>query len=78
MRTFFLMLTLVMTSAASVNAQLIIGSATKDPHAGAILDLASGGQNNLGLLLPNVELDNDASVFTLGSNDPSNPATAVG
>jgi uncharacterized protein (TIGR02145 family) len=59
------MLPLVMTGAASVNAQVIIGSASKDPHAGAILDLASGGQNDLGLLLPNVRLSVDATKFVL-------------
>jgi uncharacterized protein (TIGR02145 family) len=67
LRTFFLTLALVVIGAASVNAQVIIGSASKDPHAGSILDLASGGQNNLGLLLPNVQLNNDASTFVLVS-----------
>jgi uncharacterized protein (TIGR02145 family) len=63
---FYLVLALVMMSAASVNAQVLIGGAASDePHAGSILDLASGGQTNMGLLLPNVELNDDASEFVL-------------
>jgi uncharacterized protein (TIGR02145 family) len=51
-----------------MNAQVLIGGTASDnPHAGAILDLASGGQNNLGLLLPNVQLSSDASEFVLAS-----------
>ncbi|MDR0412343.1 MAG: hypothetical protein LBH61_00870 [Dysgonamonadaceae bacterium] len=65
-KSFYLMLTLVMTGAASVNAQVLIGgTASDEPHSGAILDLASGGQNNLGMLLPTVELSDDASEFVL-------------
>jgi uncharacterized protein (TIGR02145 family) len=68
-----------MTGTASVNAQVLIGSASKDPHAGSILDLASGGQNNLGLLLPNVALTNDASAFVLGNSvDDAQKAAARG
>jgi uncharacterized protein (TIGR02145 family) len=58
------MLALVVMGAASVNAQVLIGgTASDEPHSSAILDLASGGQNNLGMLLPNVELDADATAF---------------
>jgi uncharacterized protein (TIGR02145 family) len=65
-KSFCLMLMLVITGAASVNAQVLIGgTASDEPHAGSILDLASGGQNNLGMLLPNVALTNDASEFVL-------------
>jgi uncharacterized protein (TIGR02145 family) len=64
--SFYLMLALVMMSAASVNAQVLIGGTASDvPHSGAILDLTSGRNNNLGLLLPNVELSDDASEFAL-------------
>jgi uncharacterized protein (TIGR02145 family) len=77
-KLFYLVLALVITGAASVNAQVIIGSASEDPHAGAILDLASGRNSNLGLLLPNVQLGNEASAFTLGSNGSSDLTTATG
>ncbi|GHT52013.1 hypothetical protein FACS189440_21600 [Bacteroidia bacterium] len=50
----FLMLTLLIWSAASMNAQVNIGS-TDDPQPGAILDLSQGSQK-LGLILPNVPL----------------------
>jgi uncharacterized protein (TIGR02145 family) len=65
-KTLFWMLTLVMMSAASVNAQVIIGGdGIKDPHAGAGLDLSPLGTQKLGLLLPNVELTDDAEEFAL-------------
>ncbi|GHT04963.1 hypothetical protein FACS189440_01460 [Bacteroidia bacterium] len=50
----FLMLTLLIWSAASMNAQVNIGS-TDGPQPGAILDLSQGSQK-LGLILPNVPL----------------------
>jgi uncharacterized protein (TIGR02145 family) len=80
LRTFYLMLTLLMTGAASVNAQVLIGgTASDEPHSGAILDLASGGQNNLGMLLPNVPLTNDATAFVLVANADDNvKQTATG
>jgi uncharacterized protein (TIGR02145 family) len=69
MRLFFLMLTLVITGAVSVNAQVLIGDrASGNPHDGAILDLAPPSGQSLGLLLPNVQLSNDANAFSLGSN----------
>jgi uncharacterized protein (TIGR02145 family) len=74
---FFLMLVLVMISAASVNGRVLIGgSETDEPHGGAILDLASGRQNNLGLLLPNVQLTGEASEFVLvpTAEDPEKQA----
>jgi hypothetical protein len=56
-KTILWMLTLLMMSAASVNAQVIIGdNTTINPHAGAVLDLSPLGAKNLGLLLPNVSL----------------------
>jgi uncharacterized protein (TIGR02145 family) len=55
--TFFLMLTLIMMSAASVNAQVTIGS-MEDPHGGAVLDLSKATGNSVGLLLPHISLDN--------------------
>jgi uncharacterized protein (TIGR02145 family) len=76
------MLMLVMTGAASVNAQVLIGgTASDEPHGGAILDLASGGQNNLGMLLPSVELNDDATVFVLvpeGTETGDTKQTATG
>jgi uncharacterized protein (TIGR02145 family) len=60
------MLTLVVISAASVNAQVIIGGdGTQYPHAGAGLDLSLLGADKLGLLLPSVELTDDAEEFAL-------------
>jgi uncharacterized protein (TIGR02145 family) len=64
-KLFYLVLALVITSAASVNGQVLIGeNGTGKPHKGAILEL-SPGQNNLGLLLPNVQLSGDANEFVL-------------
>jgi uncharacterized protein (TIGR02145 family) len=59
-KLFFLMLTLFVLSAASVQAQVTIG-ADEPPHSAAILDLQS---DNLGLKLPTIELG-DVSVFQL-------------
>ncbi|MDR1962572.1 MAG: hypothetical protein LBQ50_02200 [Planctomycetaceae bacterium] len=53
-KMIFLMLTLLILSAASMNAQVNIGS-VNDPHKGAILDL-SQSELNLGLLFPKVYL----------------------
>ncbi|MDR0412490.1 MAG: immunoglobulin domain-containing protein [Dysgonamonadaceae bacterium] len=54
LRTFFWLLALVMTGAASVNAQVNIGS-VDDPHKGAILDL-SRNTSEFGVLFPKVHL----------------------
>jgi hypothetical protein len=59
-KLFFLMLTLIMLSVASVQAQVTIGADTP-PHSAAILDLQS---TTLGLKLPTVPLG-DVSVFQL-------------
>jgi hypothetical protein len=60
------MLTLIVISAASVNAQVIIGgNGTQYPHAGAGLDLSPLGKQNLGLLLPSVKLMDKAEEFAL-------------
>jgi uncharacterized protein (TIGR02145 family) len=57
---------ILLMSATSVNAQVIIGGdGIKDPHKGAGLDLSPLGAQNLGLLLPSVELTNDAEEFAL-------------
>ncbi|MDR0412764.1 MAG: fibrobacter succinogenes major paralogous domain-containing protein [Dysgonamonadaceae bacterium] len=75
---FCLMLALVMISAASVNGQVLIGDRTNgNPHAGAILDLAPPSGQDLGLLLPNVALSNNANAFTLGSNVDGDQITAA-
>jgi len=57
------MLALFVLSAASVNAQVTIGT-TDDPHKGAILDLKS---TEKGLLLPKVSLD-DVALFQLATS----------
>jgi uncharacterized protein (TIGR02145 family) len=59
-RTFFLMLMLIMMSAASVNAQVTIGS-TDDPHGGAVLDLSKANGEHAGFLLPRISLENVAT-----------------
>ncbi|GHT39277.1 hypothetical protein FACS189437_02190 [Bacteroidia bacterium] len=69
-----LMLTLFFLGAASMNAQVTIGS-NKAPHSGAVLDLQS---DNLGLKLPNVALDNDLTVFKLPITAPSTKEDAKG
>jgi uncharacterized protein (TIGR02145 family) len=57
---------ILLISAASVNAQVIIGgNGTAEPHAGAGLDLSPLGTDKLGLLLPGVKLTNDAAEFAL-------------
>jgi hypothetical protein len=65
-KVIFCMLALIMTSAVSVNAQVIIGGNEADePHKAAGLDLSLLGKQNLGLLLPNVSLVADAEDFVL-------------
>jgi hypothetical protein len=73
-KMMLLMLTLLILSVASMNAQVTIGS-DKKPHPGAVLDLQSTTQ---GLKLPNVALDNDLSVFGLPDTDPSTAADQKG
>jgi hypothetical protein len=63
-KLFFLMLTLFVLSAASVQAQVTIG-ADASPHSAAVLDLQS---DNLGLKLPTIELG-DVSVFQLSGTE---------
>jgi uncharacterized protein (TIGR02145 family) len=71
-KTVLLVLAFIMMSVASVNAQVIIGgNGTDDPHAGAVLDLSPLGKQKLGLLLPGVELTNDAADFVLGDGEVS-------
>jgi hypothetical protein len=65
-RMIFLMLMLGILSVASMNAQVIIGDNSKEPHPGAILDLSP--LQNLGLLLPSVELQNTTTLQVGGSN----------
>jgi hypothetical protein len=74
-KMFFLMLTLLIMGAASMNAQVTIGS-DKVPHSGAVLDLQS---DNLGLKLPNVALDDtDLTEFVLPLTAPSTKEDAKG
>jgi uncharacterized protein (TIGR02145 family) len=62
-KNFYLMLALLVLSAAGANAQVTIGS-LDEPHPGAVLDLHSSSQ---GLLLPTVSLG-DVSVFQLATD----------
>jgi uncharacterized protein (TIGR02145 family) len=72
-KTLFWMPTLILLiSAASVKAQVIIGgNGIDEPHAGAVLDLSPLGKQKLGLLLPSVELMDDAADFVLGDKEVS-------
>jgi uncharacterized protein (TIGR02145 family) len=63
-KLFFLMLTLFVLGAANVSAQVNIGS-NDNPTEGAVLDLSQVADKNLGLLLPKVELTDDATVWAL-------------
>jgi hypothetical protein len=63
-KKFLAMLMLIILSAASMNAQVTIGT-DANPHDGAILDLQSTTQ---GLLLPKVQLD-DADEFQLAGDE---------
>jgi uncharacterized protein (TIGR02145 family) len=55
----------ILINAIYVNAQVSIGSLA-NPHAGAVLDLSqSGYSTKQGLLLPNVALENDLTIFKL-------------
>ncbi|MDR2836435.1 MAG: hypothetical protein LBV69_09670, partial [Bacteroidales bacterium] len=61
-KIIFCLLTFIVCIGTNVNAQVTIGSLNK-PRAGAVLDL-SQIQQELGLLLPNVEIT-DLKVFKL-------------
>jgi uncharacterized protein (TIGR02145 family) len=63
-KMFFLMLTLFVLGAANVSAQVNIGS-NDNPTEGAVLDLSQVAAKNLGLLLPQVELTDDATEWAL-------------
>jgi uncharacterized protein (TIGR02145 family) len=65
---FFLTLTFLVLGAASMNAQVTIGSA-EDPHSGAILDLSKTGGNSFGFLLPRVPLENVNTWQISGTSD---------
>lgn len=71
---FFLVLTLMVLGAASMNAQVTIGKDTV-PHAGAVLDLRA---TNQGLKLPTVSLNPDLTEFVLTENGTSTRENAVG
>jgi hypothetical protein len=62
-RNLFLMLTLFVLSAASANAQVLIGADDR-PDSSAVLELRSAGQ---GLLLPQVKLENKDDVSQLAN-----------
>ena len=70
-KVVFLMLALFLIDESSLNAQVVIGS-TDPPHPSAVLEIRS---SNLGLLLPNVALNADSTIFALSGG---NSATAIG
>jgi uncharacterized protein (TIGR02145 family) len=64
-KIFFLMLTLLILSAASMNAQVLIGgNGTDNPDPSAVLELKS---DNLGLLLPRVTLQSTTDKTTIAN-----------
>ncbi|MDR0865473.1 MAG: Ig-like domain-containing protein [Candidatus Symbiothrix sp.] len=67
-KNLFLLLTFIVMSAVSANAQILIGGngTTDDPHAGAILDLSKA--TGKGLLLPKVDLQ-AADDFTVAGQE---------
>jgi hypothetical protein len=73
-RRFFLLLSLIVLGAASVNAQVRIGG-TSDPDKSAVLDLnPNEGNANGGLALPRVELTSETQ--KLNGTEPQ-PGTMV-
>jgi hypothetical protein len=61
---------LVAVNCAFVNAQVVIGSATQQPAAAAILDLSkkdASANANLGLLLPNISLTSTTMPLPAGT-----------
>jgi hypothetical protein len=72
-KVIFLMLTLIVLGAASMNAQVTIGS-TSNPDPSAVLDLNTGSSSNgyKGLLLPHVPLKSDRDDETI-----ANPAIGL-
>jgi hypothetical protein len=78
-KVIFRMLTLILLmSAASVNAQVVIGGGeSQEPHTGAVLDLSPLGTDKLGLLLPNVALGSSAADFALVDNASSGETSAA-
>jgi hypothetical protein len=77
---FWMSALILLISAASVNAQVIIGgNEIQEPHAGAVLDLSPLGTQKLGLLLPNVELGTAAADFALVTDaTPGQKSAAIG
>jgi uncharacterized protein (TIGR02145 family) len=68
-KIFFLMLTLLMLSTASMNAQVRIGGTT-DPHSSAVLDLNAtdiANSGTLGLALPRVALQSTEDKSTIAN-----------
>ncbi|MDR0413303.1 MAG: hypothetical protein LBH61_05850 [Dysgonamonadaceae bacterium] len=70
-KTILSMMLLSGIMATSMKAQVTIGS-TEDPAESAILDLNTGGNGNLGFLLPRVALASDTDASTV-----VNPATGL-
>jgi uncharacterized protein (TIGR02145 family) len=66
-KMIYLMLTFILLGAASMTAQVTIG-ADEEPHGGAVLDLSQATGNQVGLLLPNVKL-NDTGIWQLGGSE---------
>ncbi|MDR0680304.1 MAG: fibrobacter succinogenes major paralogous domain-containing protein [Dysgonamonadaceae bacterium] len=77
-KMIFLALMLTMLSAASANAQVLIGGSENDePHSGTVLDLQNTETFKGGLLLPRVALTNLESLDDI-SGDDKDPEALTG
>jgi uncharacterized protein (TIGR02145 family) len=74
-KIFFLMLTFLIMNAASMNAQVTIGS-DQDPHGGAVLDL-SQTSGTTGFLLPRVALTDVTQWAPLGGTSANGTGMVV-
>ncbi|MDR0866460.1 MAG: Ig-like domain-containing protein [Candidatus Symbiothrix sp.] len=71
-KTVFGLIALLLLTTASMNAQVAIGTSEANPVTSAVLDLNSGSNGKLGLLLPRVALTDDKDKTTI-----PNPATGL-
>jgi uncharacterized protein (TIGR02145 family) len=74
-KAIFCMLALIIMSAASVKAQVTIGS-MNDPHGGAVLDLSKAEGESVGFLLPRVSLEN-VNAWQIGGDKAQGEGMAV-
>ncbi|MDR0866103.1 MAG: hypothetical protein LBO74_14390 [Candidatus Symbiothrix sp.] len=71
-KRMYFMLSLLLVMTTSLKAQVVIGTNAAEPVASAVLDLNSGIDGNLGLLLPRVALESATDEETI-----KDPATGL-